>query len=195
VPHNPGHATPDKYQHATGLGIIRFRSPLLTESHLFSSPTGTKMFHFPAYPPTPYELQAWVTRHNSGQVTPFGNPGITARLTTPPGISQPPTSFIGPWCQGIHTTALKHLTTNKMLATTIQISTNHQPPPQPANNQQEANDDRPAPRKPNPNPTRWCLFPQNPDRMPFNNPTRLLCLPLGPALGQRHTGTNPNSAP
>lgn len=71
------------------------------------------MFHFPAYPPTPYELQAWVTRHNSGQVTPFGNPGITARLTTPPGISQPPTSFIGPWCQGIHTTALKHLTTKQ----------------------------------------------------------------------------------
>ena len=58
TPHNPGHATPDKYPHATGLGILRFRSPLLTESHLFSSPTGTKMFHFPAYPPDAYEFNA-----------------------------------------------------------------------------------------------------------------------------------------
>ena len=52
-----------------------------------------------------------VTPHNWCQVTPFGNPGITARLTTPPGLSRPPTSFIGSWCQGIHTPALKHLTT------------------------------------------------------------------------------------
>jgi hypothetical protein len=43
-----------------------------------------------------------VTRHDSRQVTPFGHPGITARLTAPPGLSQPPTSFIGPWYQGIH---------------------------------------------------------------------------------------------
>jgi hypothetical protein len=31
--------------------LIRFRSPLLTESLLFSLPTGTEMFHFPAFPP------------------------------------------------------------------------------------------------------------------------------------------------
>src|ERR687885_727994 len=43
-----------------------------------------------------------VTRHDSRRVTPFGHPGITARLTAPPGLSRPPTSFIGPWCQGIH---------------------------------------------------------------------------------------------
>ena len=30
--------------------LIRFRSPLLTESLLFSLPTGTEMFHFPAFP-------------------------------------------------------------------------------------------------------------------------------------------------
>ena len=34
--------------------LIRFRSPLLTESQLFSLPTGTEMFHFPAFPPAPY---------------------------------------------------------------------------------------------------------------------------------------------
>jgi hypothetical protein len=58
MPHNPGHATPDRYHHATSLGIIHFRSPLLAESQLFSSPTGTKMFHFPAYPPDTYEFSA-----------------------------------------------------------------------------------------------------------------------------------------
>lgn len=30
-------------------GLLRFRSPLLTESLLLSSPAGTEMFQFPAY--------------------------------------------------------------------------------------------------------------------------------------------------
>ena len=38
--HNPGPKT--------GLGYIRFRSPLLTESRLISFPAGTEMFQFPA---------------------------------------------------------------------------------------------------------------------------------------------------
>ena len=37
--------------------LIRFRSPLLTESLLFSLPTGTEMFHFPAFPPAPYAFR------------------------------------------------------------------------------------------------------------------------------------------
>ena len=47
-----------------------------------------------------------MTRHDSCQVSPFGHPGITARLTAPPGLSRPPTSFIGSWCQGIHRSPL-----------------------------------------------------------------------------------------
>lgn len=82
--------------------LIRFRSPLLTESLLFSLPTGTEMFHFPAFPPHALYIQAWVTPHDWCWVSPFGNPGITALLTTPPGISQSHTSFIGSWYQGIH---------------------------------------------------------------------------------------------
>ncbi len=31
----------------TGLGYVRFRSPLLTESRLISFPPGTEMFQFP----------------------------------------------------------------------------------------------------------------------------------------------------
>ena len=37
--------------HAWTTGLLRFRSPLLAESLLFSSPAGTEMFHFPAFPP------------------------------------------------------------------------------------------------------------------------------------------------
>src|ERR1700712_4663290 len=46
--------TPCRVSHGYGLAILRFRSPLLTESQLFSLPTGTEMFHFPAFPPAPY---------------------------------------------------------------------------------------------------------------------------------------------
>ena len=38
--------------------LFRFRSPLLTESLLFSLPTGTEMFHFPAFPPDTYVFSA-----------------------------------------------------------------------------------------------------------------------------------------
>ncbi len=60
------------------------------------------MFHFPTFPPHALCVQAWVTGHDPGRVSPFGNPRITARLAAPRGLSQPPTSFIGSWCQGIH---------------------------------------------------------------------------------------------
>ncbi len=82
--------------------LFRFRSPLLSESLLFSLPTGTEMFHFPAFPPHALYIQARVTGHDSSWVSPFGHPRITARLPTPQGLSQAPTSFIGSRCQGIH---------------------------------------------------------------------------------------------
>ena len=88
----------------TRFGLIRFRSPLLTESLLFSLPMGTEMFHFPTFPPTTLYIQVEVAGHNSGnfKVSLFGHPRITARLPTPQGLSQVTTSFIGSWCQGIH---------------------------------------------------------------------------------------------
>ena len=69
---------------------------------MFSLPTGTEMFHFPALPPNWLYIHQQVTRHHSRRVSPFGHPRIHARLTAPRGISQPPTSFIGSQCQGIH---------------------------------------------------------------------------------------------
>lgn len=107
-------------------GLIRFRSPLLPESRLFSLPAGTEMFHFPAFPPHCLCVQQRVTAHDDCRVSPFGNPRIKAWLTTPRGLSRPPTSFIGSWCQGIHRAPLK--TWPQMLASTVQFSSNDQPP-------------------------------------------------------------------
>ena len=50
----------------TRFGLFRFRSPLLTESQLFSLPVGTEMFHFPTFPPTALYIQAEVAGHDSG---------------------------------------------------------------------------------------------------------------------------------
>ena len=83
-------------------GLFPFRSPLLRESRLLSLPVGTEMFHFPTFPPHALCVQAWVTGHDSCRVSPFGHPRITARLAAPRGLSQPPTSFFGSWCLGIH---------------------------------------------------------------------------------------------
>ena len=112
--------------------LLRFRSPLLTESLLFSLPAGTEMFHFPAFPPHTLCIQMRVTRHHACWVSPFGHPRITARLAAPRGLSQPTTSFIGSWCQGIHRVLLHTYNTKqlKMLASTVQFSNNtHQPHP------------------------------------------------------------------
>ena len=89
--------------------LIPFRSPLLRESLLFSSPRGTEMFQFPRFPPPALCVQAEVTGHYPSRVSPFGYPRIEAWSAAPRGFSQPPTSFIGIWRQGIHTLALYSL--------------------------------------------------------------------------------------
>jgi hypothetical protein len=77
-------------------GLIRFRSPLLTESLLLSFPPGTEMFQFPG-------LAAVTYLFSDSQ---FGNPGINARLTASPGLSQFSTPFFAAWRQGIPHTPL-----------------------------------------------------------------------------------------
>lgn len=84
------------------------------------------MFHFPSFPPHCLCVQQRVTAHDDCRVSPFGHPRIKARLTAPRGLSWPPTSFIGSWCQGIHRAPLK--TWPQMLASTVQFSNNDQPP-------------------------------------------------------------------
>jgi hypothetical protein len=82
--------------------LIPFRSPLLRESLLFSSPRGTEMFQFPRFPLSALCIQTGVTPHDGCRVSPFGRPRIDAWSAAPRGLSQPPTSFIGFRRQGIH---------------------------------------------------------------------------------------------
>ena len=52
-------------------GLLRFRSPLLTESLLSSSPVGTEMFHFPTFPHTPLYIQGAVAGLTTGHLRGF----------------------------------------------------------------------------------------------------------------------------
>ena len=51
---------------------------------MFSLPTGTEMFHFPAFPPHHLYIQRRVTRHHSCRVSPFGHPRITRSVDSSP---------------------------------------------------------------------------------------------------------------
>jgi hypothetical protein len=68
-------------------GLFRVRSPLLTESRLLSFPGGTEMFQFPPFAPGAYGFSSWS----------FRDPGLNARLTAPPGLSQSSTPFVACW--------------------------------------------------------------------------------------------------
>ncbi len=81
--------------HVHGLASSAFAHHYSRNHTLFSLPAGTEMFHFPALPPTALYIQTAATRHDSGQVSPFGHPRINVWLATPRGLTQPPTSFIG----------------------------------------------------------------------------------------------------
>ena len=68
-PAEPGQQVPQprpcnarRLSHMGRFSLIRVRSPLLTESLLFSLPAGTEMFHFPAFPPRTLCVQMRVTR-------------------------------------------------------------------------------------------------------------------------------------
>ena len=83
-------------------GLLRFRSPLLAESHLLSFPRGTEMFHFPRFAPLHLWIQCRVRRHYPPWVSPFGHRRIKAWLAAPRRFSQLPTSFFASCRLGIH---------------------------------------------------------------------------------------------
>ena len=56
-----------RLSHMARFSLIRVRSPLLTESLLFSLPVGTEMFHFPTFPPHALYIQARVTTQPHGR--------------------------------------------------------------------------------------------------------------------------------
>ena len=78
------------------------------------------MFHFPALPPHRLCIHLQVTPHNWCEVSPFGHPRINALLTTPRGLTQSHTSFIGSACQGIHHTPVEKTQQAKNTKTKIE---------------------------------------------------------------------------
>jgi hypothetical protein len=82
--------------------LLRFRSPLLTESLSFSSPAVTEMFHFTA------SRFSWtMNSSNDNPVLPeLGCPirksPDQSLLAAPRGLSQLAASFFACWHQGIH---------------------------------------------------------------------------------------------
>ena len=93
----PNHST--KTIRLVVTGLLRFRSPLLTESQLMSFPLGTEMFQFPRFASLPLFIQGKMTF--SGRVSPFRYHRITARLPAPRCFSQATTSFFAFYCLGI----------------------------------------------------------------------------------------------
>jgi hypothetical protein len=88
-----------------GFRLFRFRSPLLSESLLFSFPPGTEMVHFPGFASPTYLF--------SRRYTEFVSVGFPIRkspdqslFAAPRSLSQLTTSFIACWRQGIHRTPL-----------------------------------------------------------------------------------------
>ena len=83
-------------------GLIRFRSPLLTESHSLSFPLVTEMFHF-----TRFALPALLySGRNDSELSLPGYPIRTCTghcvFAAHRAFSQLITSFIACWHQGIH---------------------------------------------------------------------------------------------
>ena len=106
VPPLPSPTTPHRQRHQAlppaRFRLIPFRSPLLRESLLLFFPRGTEMFQFPRFPLPVLCVQTGVTLHDECRVSPFRHPRINAWSAAPRGLSQPSTSFIGIWRQGIH---------------------------------------------------------------------------------------------
>ena len=150
--HTPQHRTrnPCQVSHAHGLASSAIARHYTRNHNCFLLLRVLRCFTSPRQPPHRLCIHLRVTPHNRCWVSPFGHPRINAQLTTPRGLTQPFTSFIGSACQGIHHTPVtKHTDTQtikvnntktqkrKILASTIQFSHNttptqtkrQQPPP------------------------------------------------------------------
>ena len=107
--------------YAQATGLVRVRSPLLTESRLMSFPPVTEMFQFSGFASPKLFYSLWDILSTSldlrqnrkrKEMVRMGFPIRKSRdqslLTAPPRLSQRATSFIACTCQGIHQMPLPH---------------------------------------------------------------------------------------
>jgi hypothetical protein len=85
---------------AAATGLVRVRSPLLTESRLMSFPPGTEMFQFPGFASPAYRFSGRYPIAGVG--CPIRRSPDHSLLAASRGLSQRATSFIASWRQGIH---------------------------------------------------------------------------------------------
>ena len=91
----PPHSNPCQVSHCIGLASSAFARHYSRNHNCFLFHPVLRCFTSRSSLHTPYFIQMQVTGHDSSQVSPFGHPRINARLPTPQGLSQAPTSFIG----------------------------------------------------------------------------------------------------
>jgi hypothetical protein len=82
-----------------GFGLLRVRSPLLTESRLISCPPGTEMFQFPGCPLARLCIRRGVPAVRRRGVPPFGYPWIDARWQLPRTFRRLPRPSSAPGAQ------------------------------------------------------------------------------------------------
>ena len=100
-----GPTTPVTPEGKTGLGYVRFRSPLLSESRLLSFPPGTEMVHFPGFASSRLCIQRVIIRfyrigfpHSEipGSMPTCGSPRLIAALPRPSSPSSAKASTVRP---------------------------------------------------------------------------------------------------
>ena len=85
--------------YACATGLVRFRSPLLSESRLMSFPPGTEMFHFPGFAFATYVFSCKYRLTVGFPIRTFTDQSLIA---APRDLSQRTTSFIASDRLGIH---------------------------------------------------------------------------------------------
>ena len=102
-PTTPLHATPAGL-HMSGLACSGFARHYLRNRCCFLFLWVLRCFTSPRslYPPYIFRRESPGRIATPGGVSPFGDPRIEVRLSTPRGLSQIATSFFGSRCQGIH---------------------------------------------------------------------------------------------
>lgn len=100
----------------TRFSLFRVRSPLLTESLLFSLPVGTEMFHFPTFPPHILYIQMQVTTWscNRWRGSPIRTPSDQSLVINSPRLIADSYVLLRLLMPRHSPCALKNLTTHKL---------------------------------------------------------------------------------
>lgn len=115
--HNPAPCNARRLSHMTRFSLIRVRSPLLTESLLFSLPVGTEMFHFPTFPPHILYIQMQVTTWscNRWRGSPIRTPSDQSLVINSPRLIADSYVLLRLLMPRHSPCALKNLTTHKQV--------------------------------------------------------------------------------